>query len=181
MGEPSITTSVEPREGLTFVSYLKCAPLAIGGQETGYLNLMVTIVNTGAAPLRVIKAEVSVPNSSTAPKPWSFQLPMPPAMALAKNQTVQWSQNDDYIFAIPPGAVSLLVRIWTDTATDPYLIQSSLMAPSGHRIPLSSISATLRYATSPSAIRDSSGSSGTTTPSCVRAMTGYRALVSTWT
>ena len=54
-------------------------------------------------------------------------------------------------------------------------------APSGHRIPLSSISATLRYATSPSAIRDSSGSSGTTTPSCVRAMTGYRALVSTWT
>ena len=128
MGEPSITTSVEPREGLTFVSYLKCAPLAIGGQETGYLNLMVTIVNTGAAPLRVIKAEVSVPNSSTAPKPWSFQLPAPPAMALAKNQTVQWSQNDDYIFAIPPGAVSLLVRIWTDTATDPYLIQSSLMA-----------------------------------------------------
>lgn len=126
MGEPTITTTVEPREGLTFVSYLKCAPSSKGGQETGYLNLVVRIVNTGTAPLRVVKAEVSVPNSSTAPKAWTFQLPASDRSPITKNQSVQWTQNEDYLFAIPPGPLSVRVRIWTDTASDPHVISSSL-------------------------------------------------------
>ena len=128
MGEPSITTTVEPREGLTFVSYLKCAPSSTGGQETGYLNLAVNIVNTGVAKLRVIKAEVWVPNSTTAPKSWSFMLPpWQHEPGLSQNQSVLWTQDEDYLFAIPPGPLSVRVRIWVTIATDPYVFQTSLI------------------------------------------------------
>jgi len=125
MTVPSITTTIEPREGLTAVSYLKCAPMALG-QETGYLNLMVAIKNTGTSPMRVTKAEVSVPNSSTPAKAWSFLLPAPPAV-IGQNGSTTWTQNQDYLFAIPPGPLGLVLRLWTDTATDPKVIQASLI------------------------------------------------------
>ena len=126
MSEPSITVTLEPLKALGLVSYLRLAPSSQGGAETGYVNLGALIKNTGTAALLVTKVEVSVPNSSTPAKSWTMTLPGPPSQPLAHNASMWWTQNEDYLFAIPSGPLSVALKIWTNTATDPKVVQSSL-------------------------------------------------------
>ena len=101
MSEPSITVTLEPLKALGLVSFLRLAPSSQGGAETGYVNLGALIKNTGTAALLVTMVEVSVPNSSTPAKSWTMTLPGPPSQPLAHNASVWWTQNEDYLFAIP--------------------------------------------------------------------------------
>ena len=110
MSAPSVSLTLEPNVG-NVVRFLECAPPVSGGSKTGHVNLHMTIRNTGASGIRINKIELSVPDSATAAK--SFTVTLPASGTLAPNATLNWTQSDDYVFALP-ASLSIRVRVWAD-------------------------------------------------------------------
>ena len=124
MSSPSVSLTLEPNVG-NVVRFLECAPPVSGGSKTGHVNLHMTIRNAGASGIRINKIELSVPDSATAAK--SFTVTLPASGTLAPNATLNWTQSDDYVFALP-ASLSIRVRVWADGYADPDVTHTTMLA-----------------------------------------------------
>jgi hypothetical protein len=94
---------VEPGAG-GVAHYLRCAPRAAGEADTGYLNLYLSITNTGGSSIKITELEVSVVNSPTPLKTFGVN------WSLASGAQTKRGQPEDYVFTIPPGDHSLRLK-----------------------------------------------------------------------
>ena len=69
---------------------------------------------------------MSVGNSVTPAAEWPTTLPARNAPGIGQGDSVTWVQEDDYVFTIPPGPLSVHVKIWATGASEPALFQESL-------------------------------------------------------
>lgn len=123
MSSPNVTVvAFEPSKN-GVVHFLKCAPPVTGGNETGHLNLRLTIKNTGADFIKINHVEVSIPGSSTAAK--SFWYGPNEEFDLTAGQQRGWTQKDDYVFVLSANP-SLTLKFYAIGFSDPAIATATL-------------------------------------------------------
>lgn len=122
MSPPNLAITIEPSQSGA-VQFLKCAPAIAGENETGQINLILTIKNNGAGENYLNRIEISVSGSSTPAGVILDQpligLHLPPAVQ------VSFVQSSDYVFDVPANP-SVTLQFYTSASNDPLVVTTPL-------------------------------------------------------
>jgi hypothetical protein len=108
---PFLALAVQPRKD-GVVRFLRCAPSSAVGNESGILNIFLSVRNTGRETIHINRVEVLVGGSSSEAKPF------PVSWRLEPDTRKKWTLPEDYVFAIATDP-TLRLRFFADGFAGP--------------------------------------------------------------